>query len=69
MTTLTINTNKTICLNGKLHTPHRESISIVAHNGEDADLYTFCEVCESNITQFSFYDDDCGIRYSKWSCE
>lgn len=67
MTTLTI--NKTTCTNGKLHTPHRESVSIVAHNGEDADLYTFCEVCENNISQFSFYDEDRGIVYSKWSAE
>ena len=67
MTTLTL--NKTNCLNGKLHTPHKESISVVAHNGEDADLYTFCEVCENNISQFSFYDEDCGIVYSKWSID
>jgi hypothetical protein len=69
MTTLTINKNKSLCLDNKLHTPHRESISVVAHNGEDADLYTFCEVCENNISQFSFYDEDRGIVYSKWVCD
>lgn len=61
MTTLTLTTN---CVK---HTPHKESISVVAHNAEDADYYTFCEVCEQNIECFSFYDDDCGVRYSKWS--
>ena len=65
MTTLTINTNTTLCDKG--HTPHKESISVVAHNGEDADYYTFCEVCENNIDCFSFYDEDRGIVYSKWS--
>ena len=37
------------------------------HNADDADYYTFCEVCEQNIDRFSYYDDDCGVRYSKWS--
>lgn len=67
MTTLTI--NKSACLEGKLHTPHKESISVVAYNADDADYYTFCEVCENNISQFSFYDDDRGIVYSKWSID
>ena len=66
MTTLTINNNNTsLCSKG--HTPHKESISVVAHNFDDADYYTFCEVCEQNIEMFSYYDDDCGTRYSKWS--
>ena len=50
----------------KVHTPHVPAISVVAHNFDDADYFTFCEVCEQNITQFSFYDDDCGVRYSSW---
>ena len=62
-------TNKTICLNGKLHTPHKESISIVAQNAYDADEFTFCEVCENNISCFSFYDEDRGIVFSKWVVE
>lgn len=61
MTTLTINT---VCTT---HTPNKSAISVVAHNFEDADYYTFCEVCEQNIERFSFYDDDRGIVYSKWS--
>jgi hypothetical protein len=66
MTTLTINTN-TIDLCSKGHTPNKAAISVVAHNADDADYYTFCEVCEQNIDRFSYYDDDCGVRYSKWS--
>lgn len=61
MTTLTIQDTCT------KHVPHTESISVIAHSADDADYFTFCEVCEQNITQFSFYDDDCGIRYSKWT--
>jgi len=61
MTTLTINNT---CVK---HVPHVPAISVVAHNFDDADYYTFCEVCEQNIEQFSFYDDDCGVRYSNWS--
>jgi len=49
------------------HVPHKESISVIAHDFDSADYYTFCEVCEQNIESFSFYDDDCGTRYSKWS--
>lgn len=64
MTTLTLTNNIDLC--SKEHTPHKESISVVAHNADDADYYTFCEVCEQNIEMFSFYDDDCGVRYSKW---
>jgi len=60
MTSLTINNT---CVK---HVPHVPSISVVAHNFDDADYYTFCEVCEQNIEQFSFYDDDCGVRYSNW---
>jgi hypothetical protein len=63
MSTLTIN-NTIQCVK---HTPHKESISVIAHNADDADYYTFCEVCEQNIECFSFYDDDRGIVYSKWS--
>jgi hypothetical protein len=65
MTTLTINNNTNTCAKG--HTPHKESISVIAHDFDSADYFTFCEVCEQNIESFSFYDDDCGVRYSKWS--
>ena len=66
MTTLTItNTTTNDCSKG--HTPHKESISVVAHSFENADYFTFCEVCEQNIDSFCFYDDDRGIVYSKWS--
>jgi hypothetical protein len=49
------------------HTPNKSAISVIAHDFDSADYYTFCEVCEQNIEQFSFYDDDCGVRYSKWT--
>lgn len=65
MTTITLTPNM-IDLCSKGHTPNKEAISCVAHNADDADYYTFCEVCEQNIERFSFYDDDCGVRYSKW---
>ena len=65
----TLTKNKTLCLDDKFHTPHKESISVVAHSFYDADYYTFCEVCEQNINSFSFYDDDRGTVYSKWACE
>lgn len=58
MTTLTIKCEK--------HVPHVEAISVIAHDFDSAEYYTFCENCEQNIEQFSFYDDDCGVRYSKW---
>jgi hypothetical protein len=60
MTTLTINE---VC---KVHTPHVPAISTIFHDSEHADSFTFCEVCENNISQFSFYDDDRGIVWSKW---
>ena len=49
------------------HVPHIESISLVVHSFDDAVEYTFCENCEQNIDRFSFYDDDRGIVWSKWS--
>lgn len=61
MTTLTINE---VC---KTHTPNKSAISVIAHNFDSADYYTFCEVCENNIERFSFYDDDRGVVYTKWS--
>jgi predicted Fe-Mo cluster-binding NifX family protein len=51
----------------KTHTPNKAAISVVAHSFENAEYFTFCEVCEQNIDSFCFYDDDRGIVYSKWS--
>ena len=65
MTTL----NKTQCVNGNLHTPNRKAISIVVHNFDCSDYFTFCEVCEQNISAFSFYDEDRGDVLSKWSID
>jgi hypothetical protein len=65
MTTLT-NNNTTTTLCAKGHTPHKESISVIAHDFYSADYFTFCEVCEQNIDSFSFYDEDRGTVYSKW---
>ena len=67
MTTLTI--NKSNCVDNKLHTPNRSAISIIAQNAYDADEFTFCEVCEQNISRFSFYDEDRGMVFSKWVIE
>ena len=61
MTTLTINT---VCVS---HTPNKSAISVIAHDFDSADYFTFCEVCEQNIESYSFYDDDRGTVYSKWS--
>lgn len=60
MTTLTINDT---C---KTHVPNKKAISVIATNFYDADEYSFCEMCEQNITRFSFYDDDRGMVYSSW---
>jgi hypothetical protein len=59
MTTLTIQCEK--------HIPNKSAISVIAHDFDSADYFTFCEVCEQNIKSFSFYDEDCGVRYSKWT--
>ena len=59
--------NSTIIEVCKTHTPNKAAISVVAHSFENADYFTFCEVCEQNIESFCFYDDDRGIVYSKWS--
>jgi hypothetical protein len=61
MTTLTINT---VC---EKHIPNKSAISVVAHDFDSADYFTFCEVCEQNIKSFSFYDEDRGTVYSKWT--
>ena len=65
MTTLTI--NKSLCVEGALHTPNKAGISVVPHSFAEADYFTFCEVCEQNIESFSFYEDDRGTVYSKWT--
>ena len=60
MTSLTINT---VC---DVHTPNVSAISTVWNNSDSSDSFTFCEVCEQNITRFSFYDDERGMIDSKW---
>jgi len=67
MTTLV--RNKALCENGNFHTPNRKAISAIAHNFDCADYFTFCEVCEQNISAFSFYDEDRGTVISKWVIE
>jgi hypothetical protein len=49
------------------HTPHTEAISTIVHNFDEDTQFTFCEICEQNITRFSFWDYDRGIVYTKWS--
>ena len=49
------------------HKPMVEAISTIAHNFDDCEQYTFCMDCEENISRFSFYDDDRGIVFTKWS--
>jgi len=60
MTSLTINT---VC---DVHTPNVSAISTVWNNSDSSDSFTFCEVCEQNITRFGFYDDERGMIHSKW---
>jgi predicted Fe-Mo cluster-binding NifX family protein len=67
MTTLV--KNKSLCVEGALHTPNKAAISVVAFSFAEADYFTFCEVCEQNIESFSFYDEDRGTVYSKWVTE
>lgn len=64
MTTLVL--NKSLCVEGALHIPNKQAISVVAYSFAEADYFTFCEVCEQNIESFSFYEDDRGTVYSKW---
>ena len=61
--------NKEACLDSNYHTPNRSAISVIAQNAYDADEFTFCEVCEQNISRFSFYDEDRGMVFSKWVIE
>lgn len=49
------------------HIPHTEAISRISHDFDSAHEYTFCEDCENNISRFSFYDEDRGIVWTKWS--
>ena len=66
MTTLTINNIPTnLC--AKEHTPNEAAISVVATSFDDADYYTFCEVCEQNIKSFCYYDEDRGTVYTNWT--
>jgi predicted Fe-Mo cluster-binding NifX family protein len=67
MTTLV--RNKSLCVGDKLHTPNNKAISVVAYSFSDADYFTFCEVCEQNISSSSFYDEDRGTVYTKWVIE
>jgi len=48
------------------HTPHVPAISTVWNNSDSSDSFTFCEVCEQNITRFGFYDDERGMIHSNW---
>jgi predicted Fe-Mo cluster-binding NifX family protein len=59
--------NSTINQVCKTHVPNKAAISVVASSFNDAEYFTFCEVCEQNIDSFCFYDDDRGVVYSKWS--
>ena len=53
------------CLDSKYHMPLKGSI---ISNGFDAVEYTAtCSKCEQNISQISWYDDDCGWRESNWA--
>jgi hypothetical protein len=45
----------------KLHKPNVQAISTL-----DDDQFTFCENCEHNIQRFFYYDEDCGMRDTKW---
>jgi hypothetical protein len=65
----TLYKNKALCVGDKFHTPNKQAISVVAYSFADGEAYTFCEVCEQNISQFSFYDEDRGIVYTKWEIE
>ena len=49
------------------HTPNKNAISYVSGFADVDFRYTFCEVCEQNIDQFSFYDDDRGIVWTNWT--
>jgi hypothetical protein len=54
--------NSTIIQVCKTHVPNKSAISF--HNDEE---FTFCEVCEENISRF-FIDDDERLPYfSNWS--
>lgn len=65
MTTLTINTNTTLCDKG--HTPHKEAISLIQGMCVDTQ-YTFCESCESNIERDYIFDDYDRLPYwTKWT--
>lgn len=65
----TLDRTKTQCVEGNFHTPNRKAISVIASGFDIADLYTFCEVCEQNISAFSFYDEDRGHVLSTWSID
>ncbi len=49
------------------HDPMVEAISTIATSFDDCEQFTFCTICEQNIDRFSFYDDDRGVVYTKWS--
>ena len=58
--------NSTIISVCDTHTPHVSAISTVWNNSDSSDSFTFCEVCEQNITRFAFYDDERGMIESPW---
>jgi len=50
------------------HSPRIEAISFYAENSTDLGTeYTFCEVCENNISRFMSEDPDKGYYMTKWS--
>lgn len=65
----TLYKSKALCVGDKFHTPNKQAISVIAYSFADGEAFTFCEVCEQNISQFSFYDEDRGIVYTKWEIE
>ena len=49
------------------HIPNTSAISTIVHDFDSDSQFTFCETCEQNIERFSFYDDDRGSVYTKWT--
>jgi len=50
------------------HTPFVPAISFVSTNASDLGTeYTFCEVCEQDISRFMTEDPDRGHYFTRWS--
>ena len=54
--------NSTIIQVCKTHVPNKSAISF--YNDEE---FTFCEICEENISRFLIDDEDRFTRFSNWS--